>query len=755
MSEAHRVHLFPVRHHSPRASVVLLQLLERVAPDVVLIEGPADATALIPILTDPETRLPVAILAYRTDGESHSCSWPFATYSPEYAALRWATDNGKVVRFIDVRSGQTLGLDKGEDALDVLEGPSPFHLMGEHAGFRSFDEFWEARFESPAHSDAGFREALRELAETVRHGLSRSQPTRARDAVMRAAIDGTLADGIAPDRVVAVLGAAHVAAIVAGDVDDASASLFEREVPVAITLIPYSFPRLAEQTGYGAGNRAPFFYQRAFDAGGDYQRATLEVLVDFTDHLRLRGFSVSLADTIEAYRLACRLSDIRGKNGPGIDEVREATVATLCRGEAKYVDDFLWSSVVGKGIGHVAKGVGKNSLQEEFWRTVGELKLPKSDEPESVSLRLADTVHVEISTFLHRLRVLDVPYASLAGTKTSKRSGGTESLSRVREAWQCQWTPSTEIALVERIVLGDTLVAGTERKLGARLAEGKRAGDATEVLFDAVIAAAPGVVALALAACDSLAANDDDIDSLASACRALSGLVAYGSNREALGVDESVLTPLLTKTFARATLRIGVASSSCGSDDDAEIVASAMRVLQETAVTQPCVDRAAWVAELTAVANSFGSHPHCAGIAAGLLLLARMWDDDATMRVLELRMSATSEPAKSARFLAGFIAVNALAIVKNRSVVEIMDTYIQALPREAFRDAAPMLRRAFADLGKTERRYLVENVLAVRSHLGTDAAATAARVVTSNDEAALRAASAEIAKAMDDLDDLL
>src|SRR5262249_32304381 len=192
----------------------------------------------------------------------------------------------------------------------------------------------------------------------------------ARDAIMRGAIERAIEAGTAPERIVAVLGAAHVAAIVAGDVDPATASLFDPVVPASITLIPYSFPPLAEQTRYGAGNRAPFYYQRAFDARGDYQRATLEVLVDFTDHLRLRGFSVSLADTIEAYRLARRLSDLRGKSGPGIDEVREATVATLCRGEAAHVDSFLWSSVVGKGVGRVAQGIGKNSLQTEFWTSV-------------------------------------------------------------------------------------------------------------------------------------------------------------------------------------------------------------------------------------------------------------------------------------------------------------------------------------------------------------------------------------------------
>ncbi|MEJ7731703.1 MAG: DUF5682 family protein [Polyangiaceae bacterium] len=761
MSDAALVHLFPVRHHSPRASVVLHAFLEHVQPDKVLIEGPSDAGALIDVLVDAETAPPVAILAYRTDGVPGSTLWPFAAYSPEYVALRWAREHGKEARFVDVSAAQVLAR-ASRQATAEPEGAgddplrSPWSVIVDQTDFRSFDELWEARFEAPAHSHAGFREALRELAETVRLHDGSTEETKSRDAVLRAGIERALAEGTPADKIVAVFGAAHVAAIAAGDVDPAKAALHREEVPTSLTVIPYSFPRLAEQLGYGAGNRAPLYYQRAFDAGGDYQRATLEVLVDFTDHLRLRGFSVSLADTIEAYRLACMLSDMRGKSGPGIDEVREATIATLCRGESAHVDGFLWSSVVGKGVGRVARGIGKNSLQTEFWTTVRHYNLPETDETVAVSLKLADTTQLEASTFLHRLRVLDVPYAGLVGARKARgdpEPGGFAALARVRESWQVQWTPSTEVALVERIVLGESFQAAAERALEARLAERKTVGDASEVLVDAVLVAAGGAVAQALAACDALAAHDDDVSSLARACRALGGLASYGSSRKSLGADDRVLVPLLQKTFARATLRLPYAAG-CG-DGEAPAVTGAMRVLQELAMTQGAVDRDGWVAALEEVARSFSAHPRCAGTAAGLLLVSRLWDDASLARELGLRLSAVSEPAKTADFVAGFLEVNALAMVKDRDVVGILDAYLQSLSDEAFRDAIPALRRALADLGKTERRYLVESVVAVRGHAASGGAAEAARVLTEQDQAQLRAASAEIQQAMDDLDDLL
>jgi hypothetical protein len=769
-SRAIESQLFGVRHHSPRACVVLRALLDRVRPDAVLIEGPADATPLIPLLAAADTVPPVALLAYRTDGQPGSSAWPFVAYSPELVALRWAVEHDKSVRFIDITSGQSLASAKpeeteeedeeeeGADTGAAREEPDGYDLIARRSGFRSFEEFWEARFEAPAHAERGFRDAMGAFAEVVRHAGPRVAYHRARDAVMRAAIDAEIDAGVDPRRLVAVLGAAHATAILAGDVDPAGASQFTEAVPTQLTLIPYSFPRLAEQLGYGAGNRAPLFHQRAHDAGCDYRRATLESLVDFTDHLRLRGFGVSLADTLEAYRLACTLADMRKKSGPGIDEVRDATIATLCRGEAAHVDGFLWPTLVGKGIGKVAKGVAKNSLQEEFWRSVAAFKLPRTDEPEAVSLRLSDPVHVDISVFLHRLRVLGVPYAVTAGTTTKKGRAappdtGYKALSRVREAWECQWTPATELGLIESIVHGESLLAGAERRLDARLAEARSAGAASDVLVDAVMTSAMGTVARALMRCESLAAHDDDLRSLAAACRALAGVVAYGSSREALGLDETVLSPLLARTFARATLRL--ASACDASAEEAPTITEAMRVLQEIALTHRTVDAAAWIDAVRAVAESYTVHPRCAGAGVGLLLLASKWDDEELGRVVRLRVGAAGEPDKAADFLAGFLEVNALAVVKSAVVVEILDGYIRSLDDEAFRQAAPMLRRAFADLGKTERRYLVETLLAAGGYAKRSAAGAAARVVVEKDDAALRAAGDEIAKAMDDLEDLL
>ncbi|HEU5059532.1 MAG TPA: DUF5682 family protein [Kofleriaceae bacterium] len=752
-----RVHLFPVRHHSPRASAVLVRLLERVRPARVLVEGPEDAGGVIGVLVDPETRPPVAILAYRTDGTPGSSVWPFASYSPEYVALRWAREHGVPCAFIDVASGCGLARERDDEPVDDGDAPDiesdeavPFELAAAEAvGHRSFEEMWEAFYEAPGHDVESFSAALLAYAETVRAGADRDWH-RARDTHMARRIREHAAEEEGP--IAVVIGAAHAAAFLAGDVDDSLE--VPDPVPTAVTVIPYSYPRLAEQTGYGAGNRAPLYYQRAHEAGADYRRATLEVLVDFTDRLRLRGFAVSLADTIEAYRLANMLAMLRGKTQPGLDEVREASIATLCRGQGEYMDDFLWPSVVGHGVGQVAARIGRNSLQEEFWRQVRARRLPETDALESLSLVLANEVEIGTSTFLHRLRVAGVPYATHRSTQRgSDQPGGIGALTRVREGWEAQWTPATDIALVEAIIQGETIAEVAARTLARQLAAARTTGEVADVLAEAVLTRSAEVVAAALAECDARASGDDDLPSLARACRALSYLVSYGSAHGHIGFAIEEVPPLCRKTFGRAVLRIAPA---CRTDDASmDEVADALRNLHEIAMSQEAVDRAAWFEAGEALVADYTANPRASGLACGLLYLAQQVGEERVSQVVGQRLSNLAEPAAAAGFLAGFLEVNALVLVKSRPVVQALDAFLLGLPADRFRDVLPVLRRALGPLGPTERRYLIEQIVALRGLAAGGGAREAAQILAERDREVLAEMNEELGKAMDDLDDLL
>src|SRR5262249_25726817 len=139
---------------------------------------------------------------------------------------------------------------------------------------------------------------------------------------------------------------------------------------------------------------------------------------------------------------------------------------------------------------------------------------------------------------------------------TAEPAGGYAALSRAREAWEAQWTPATDMALVENIVYGNSLADVGTRRLEERLQAATPPGEPTEGPLESVIAGCPQTLQAALRACDTFASTDDDLPSLARAARALSGLSAYGTSRAQSSLGDQAIPALLRKTFARAVLRV-------------------------------------------------------------------------------------------------------------------------------------------------------------------------------------------------------
>src|SRR5215470_12770315 len=81
--------IFGVRHLSPAAAHHLETVLDALKPTAVLVEGPSDASDLIPHLVHRDTRPPLAVLAYTAKRPVRSILYPLAEYSPEWVALTW------------------------------------------------------------------------------------------------------------------------------------------------------------------------------------------------------------------------------------------------------------------------------------------------------------------------------------------------------------------------------------------------------------------------------------------------------------------------------------------------------------------------------------------------------------------------------------------------------------------------------------------------------------------------------------------
>ena len=68
----------------------------------MLVEGPPDAADVLAFAAHQDMTPPVALLVYEADAPSSAVYYPFATFSPEWQALRWALNKGIPARFIDL-----------------------------------------------------------------------------------------------------------------------------------------------------------------------------------------------------------------------------------------------------------------------------------------------------------------------------------------------------------------------------------------------------------------------------------------------------------------------------------------------------------------------------------------------------------------------------------------------------------------------------------------------------------------------------
>ena len=271
------VQVFGVRHLSPGAAWHLRAFLDKVKPKAVLVEGPADFTELIPEITGRGVAPPIALLAYTKSLPVRTIVYPFAEYSPEYQALRWARSHRVPARFIDLPSTHFIGIESARAKADrdevadsdsggggeedpAAEADPEKDLPDKHAlraqvydgfaraaGLADYETYWEQHFEHNLSPDAyrraafAFGDGLREIEQGV-PDLDFAE-NLVREAHMRREIRRCIEDdGIEPERIVVVVGAFHAPAV--RSVDAAMSDEEFATVPAIetdLTLMPYSY----------------------------------------------------------------------------------------------------------------------------------------------------------------------------------------------------------------------------------------------------------------------------------------------------------------------------------------------------------------------------------------------------------------------------------------------------------------------------------------------------------------------------------
>ncbi|MDQ0057939.1 hypothetical protein J2T14_000100 [Paenibacillus harenae] len=730
VKETAGVHLFGIRHLSPAGAIHLRHFLNEIKPELVLVEGPADATPLIGHITRSGVTPPVAILAYTDQLPIRTLVFPLASYSPEYEAFRWAASNGAEARFIDLPSNIAISMHLGKREA-VEEGIKQeaqqhwsnvnerYEKVAELAGEPDYDSYWERYFEHSSASDtyrsaiAAFSEQMRLLNEEEERS---STPLEAasndiREAYMRSRIAEAIAGGVPADRIVVIAGAYHVSALttaIAPMSDEEAAALPRRDTK--LTLMPYSNYKLSNHSGYGAGNHAPAYFDLAWQClqADDPGKLAPLYLSKIAGYMRESGTYRSAASVIEGVRLAEALTSLRGGRLPVWRDLRDAAIVCLGHGELSVVSEALVKTDIGTSIGALPEGVSQTPIQDDLNRNLKLLKLDKYKSAVAADLELdlrenrrvkseeAAFIDLRRSFFLQRLELLGI---SFVRKKTIRQDGATWA-----EHWVLQWSPEAEIQIVEATLKGETVELAAAFAIKEALEQSPDLRTAAKLVKQAWECGLPSSMEDARRMLQQLAVDAGAIEQVAGALRELSALIQFGDVRKA---DTSVLIPLLKQLFLRGTLLL-VDSAACN-DEAAAAIAAAM--IDMHAISQQHyddVDDERWLKQLELLAYRDDRNAKLSGLAFALLLERNLIKADRLAAEVSRRLSPGTDADTGAGWFEGMSLRNRYVLLSRRQLWEQLDLYIHSLDETQFRRSLVYLRRAFSGFEARDRSMVAE-----------------------------------------------
>lgn len=691
-----------IRHHGPGSARMLLAALERLAPDTVLIEAPSDMQESLAFVAHEALVPPVAVLLYDEETPSDAIYLPYAEFSPEWQAMRFAAERSIPTMCIDLPfalRGAFAGTEESTEAERGDAGTDPLDALAAAASEGDGERWWERLIEERAdESDAlGAFEAIARAMAEVRADVLPDRETALREAHMRRAIRTAMKEG--KERIAVVCGAYHAPVLDAAALkrfpvgaDNELLKGHKRRSTIG-TWIPWTNGRLAAASGYRAGIRSPGWYEHLWRHRSQVAAPWMARVARL---LRERDLGGAPAQSVDAVRLAETLAALRGRAAPGLAEMNDAALATLCAGNDVPLRVVERELVIGERLGTVPDSAPTVPLARDVARWQKSLRLPVTADDREIELDLRKDHDREKGHLFRRLRLLDVPWAQAP----SRSAGGSGTF---RERWRLQWMPEFSVRIIERARFGSTVERAASAAVIAHAASERSLASLIERLNDVLHADVPEAADALVRRIGDLTAGGGDVTTLLSAVGPMATVLRYGDVRETSG---QTLLPLLTTMLRRALAGLAPACRQV-SEERATELATLFRETQRSLVAL-AVDGllAEWEAELGELAASESAHALLVGSANRMLLDRRTIADEAVAARMALWLSPGGDGQRAAAWLEGFLADGGAVLVHDAELRDLVDGWIVGLPRERFEALLPILRRTFAHCSAAESRRL-------------------------------------------------
>lgn len=701
------VHLLGIRHHGPGSCRNVVNYLHKLKPDLILLEGPAEAEELIPFVADKQMEPPVALLAYQPDQPQNAVFYPFAEFSPEWQTMRYAVQNKVPLHFFDLPLIHSMALnqqpvqDKEETTKEASIHKDPFDYLAETAGYTDGESWWETIIEH-RHNNADIFQAVQEAVTALREELPHhtSPRDRLREAWMRKMIRQAQKEN--PQCIAVVCGAWHVPALASMPKVKEDNELLKGlpKIKIECTWIPWTYDRLAFRSGYGAGIESPGWYHYLWNHPEDDGTLWISRAAAL---FREKNMDISVAHVIETIRLAQTTAALRNLPAPSLTEFNEAITTVMGFGDDILLQIIKESLIIDNRLGRVPDHVPKVPLLIDVEKAQKRLRVPFTAEIKELTLDLRKPNDLEKSIFFHRLQLLGIDWPI---------PGHIDGKGTFKEKWTLYHKPEQIVSIIEQAIWGNTLEEASRKYLLKQTCDIQHIPELTRLLSRVIPANLPLLVEAMTLQLNRLSAASTDILEMMEAIPDLVHIVRYGNVRN---LDFSKVGNMLHAMIAR--ILAGGVLVCIHIDEEA-----AANILDKLVSTDYAVStlnnpelNALWLEFIHQVRTATHVHPLLCGYATRLLNDKKEIAPEEMQNTLCFYSSSGNTPADTAYWFEGFLHGSGSVLLLDDHLWNLVNNWICAQDKDTFLELLPILKRTFSEYSPTERRKLGEKAKACRT----------------------------------------
>ncbi|MCY0964865.1 DUF5682 family protein [Parathalassolituus penaei] len=760
-----QVALLGIRHHGPGCAHALRLALQQLQPDVILLEGAEELDSSWPLMASAGMKPPVAQLVYDPKQPQRCVIYPWAEFSPEWQAMRYASEQGIPLRMIDLPAGIRLAAEDNpekadadansepdtqadaqaaatsepvsadvseaeeelaeeelaeEEQADEYAEPLPnssqmLDRISASAGFADHEVWWDASIERHSGNLAMF-EALQELMTEARNQYEQElqqrehftpaqqqhlQLEQQREAWMRTQLRKARKEF---QRIVVICGAWHVPALAAKVAvkDDNAVLKGLKKQKLEVAWVPYNFQRLSQDSGYGAGVESPAWYQHLFS---HHQSGSDAEQTSIQWLIRTAGI-------LRQHGFDCSSAHV-------IEAVRLAMNLAALRGQATPgLQEMLDAtrSVMTEGrqgpLDQIFDRLVIGDCLGELPAEIPSLPIEQDLDAEIRRLRLKKLSTQELLSLdlrkdsgLERSQLLHRLQVLDIPWGKHRHSSGTGTF---KEDWLLQWQPEFAISLLDASLLGNTVLLASQKRLVEQLADSQQVADVVELINRMLLCHLPDAVHSAVEHLQSIAAVSADLQDMMSALLPLVQLMRYGSVRK---LDADALDHVVDSMIIRICNGL-TSASACLDRDSSYRMLEAMEALHSAIKLLDSPDyNQRWIQALADVSVFDGVHAVLRGRSSRMLHDQQGISDETLNQRFRLNVSACADPEQAAAWVEGLLLNAAAAVLYDDVLFSLLDDWLMQLADDDYLRVLPMLRRSLSEFSSTELQQIGDRVL--------------------------------------------